>query len=59
MLQKKPFCYGLLVHNISFYNLYEIDNWCKNTKCGKYETDFGGYTFKTEADRCAFLLKWS
>ena len=32
--------------------------WCKETFGNNYNSSFGQYYFKTEADRAWFLLRW-
>lgn len=51
-------------------NVMEIDEWCEQTFGPRYDTDTnpngvwarehkGIFNFKNEADRTAFILKWS
>lgn len=37
---------------------YEVEEWCKNPKNGKFDTYYTGIEYYSEQDLLAFMLRW-
>ena len=44
---------------LSKFDRLEVDAWCKEHICGKYESRGSTWVFKEEKDYILFLLRWS